>query len=674
MPYARIQLDPGIVRDDTHIVARPRWVAGDKVRFYRKLPQPIGGWELASVDMFVGIARAILGWNANDGRAFGAVGTSQRLYGLYGGRLYNITPIRSTATLGSNPIATTSTSTTVTITHSSHGAATGDTVYIFGATVNGCTVGGLSSTLSGPFSTSAGLKFVTVAHTAHGLAKGDIVNFSGASASGGITISGDYTVYVLDANNYQIEHSAAATSTATGGGTVTYKYFKASTLTYVDANSYTVTGSGAANASSSGGGSNVAVKYEISIGLENGLGGGGFGLGAFGGGGFGTGSFGQSNTLRTWSLCQWGQYLNCAPRYGGAYEWQLNTSQRAALITNAPTQVGTLFVTPQYQLVAVGATVSGTYDPLRIAWTDIQDNTLWAADVTNQAGSFNLGLGSEAIVGRPSAGQNLIWTDKALYRMQYNGDPGLVYSFGDPLGTDCGIAGPNAVSEQDGRAFWVGTTKQFHFYDGSAPRVVDCPSRNYFFDNLSPAQDDKIFIWPNNKFNELWILYPVGTSQLECSNYMTWNWITGEFTDGTFARSAGMDEGALGNPIMADTSGNLWFHETGTSNSGAAFDAYIESSPFEISDGNELMDIWQWVPDFQSLVVGVRMYLYTADKPQGTEILEGPFTATPTTEDVDMRVGGVRQARIRLESISDANTFWRGGDIRFELQPAGTRN
>jgi hypothetical protein len=674
MPYASLDFQEGIYKDETELASRPHWTDGDLIRFYRGRPQPIGGWELASVDTFNGLCRGLTSWAANDSRAFGAVGTSTRLYAFFGGRLFNITPIRSSATLGAAPFATTVGSSTVTVTHASHGASSNDTVYVYGPTVvNNVQVGGTGGTFaSNPFTTSSGSKIVTVTRTAHGLASGDIENISGGTAVGGITLSGDYTVYRIDADNYQVEHSSAATSAATGGGTPAYKDYKALVLTVVTTSTYTVTGTGTANATSSGGGSAVEVKYEISVGQENGLGGGGFGSGGYGGGGYGVGTSALTNQPRVWSLCNWGEYLIANPRFGGVYEWQLNTSQRAAIITNAPTQVGSVFVTPERILVAVGAYDGTSYSPRLIKWTDSEDNTVWTASATNLAGDETIQVGSYAVAGKPSASQNVILTELGLIAMQFNGDPNLVFQFRQIEG-NFGLIGTNAIAQAGGLVFWVTPNHQFVIFDGGSPQAIDCPVKDYFFDALSPAQEAKIYVGVNSAFSEFWVWYPRReTSELECNAYLIFNWKTGSWSIGELPRSAMIDRGVLGNPVLADTSGNLWYHETGTSANGASIAAFVESSPILIGEGDSDMDILQWCPDFQDLAVGVQMTLYTRDKPQGTETANGPYTAMPGTEDVDLRVAG-RQARVRYDSVADPSTTWRGGVDQLEIQAAGNR-
>lgn len=666
MPLARVSLKSGIVKDETPLASRPQWTDGDKIRFWRDRPQPVGGAEVACVDTFTGKCRGLLAWKANDQKAYGAVGTHTKLYAFYGGRLYDITPIRSTGSLGAGPLATTSGSATITVTHTSHGAATGDTVYISGATsVATVQVGVVSPSLTGAFTTTSGSPTVVVADTAHGLANGDIVDISGGSAVGGITLSGTYTVFVLDADSYQVQHTANASSTATGGGSPTTKYFKPYTLTKVDANSYTITASSTANATTTGGGGSIDVKYELTVGNENGSGGGGYGIGGFGSGGYGIGADPSAAFARTWSLAQWGEYLIANPRGGGVYEWQLNLSKRAAVVTNAPTAVYGVFVTTERILV--------TLQRSQVQWSDQEDNTAWTPSATNKAGDFPIAGG---VAGKAGTQQNLIWTDRGLYAMRFNGDPGLVFSFLQ-LGADCGLMGPNAVMEKDGFAFWCGVNKQFYAYDGGSVRTVDSGVRDFFFDDVAPAQDEKIYVGTNSQFDEVWIFYPSetdssGSPNLECNRYLTWNWKQGHWSVGSWARSAWMDRSGLGNPVAADTSGVLYFHEAGTGEAGSALNAYVTSSPFEMQQGDQYLDILKYHCDFERLAVGVYLTVVTQEYPNAAGTSNGPFLITPSSETVDFRASG-RQAYITYTSASDANAFWRLGDVRFEIQPSGRR-
>lgn len=79
-------------------------------------------------------------------------------------------------------------------------------------------------TLTNPFATVLGSTTVTVTHTSHGATIGDFVNIAGGSAVGGLTIVGDYMITSASTNSYTITTATAATSTASGGGTPTFQY------------------------------------------------------------------------------------------------------------------------------------------------------------------------------------------------------------------------------------------------------------------------------------------------------------------------------------------------------------------------------------------------------------------------------------------------------------------
>lgn len=171
----KIVFRPGINRELTSYAGEGGWYDCDKIRFRQGLPETIGGWaKINSTQRFYGICRKLHSWIANDGDDFLGMGTHSKLYIEWGGSNNDITPIRTTVTLGADPFSMTNGSATVTVTHASHGAAVGD--------------------------------FVT---------------FSGASAAGGITVDGEYEIVTVPTSGtYTITHSSNASSTTTGGGAV----------------------------------------------------------------------------------------------------------------------------------------------------------------------------------------------------------------------------------------------------------------------------------------------------------------------------------------------------------------------------------------------------------------------------------------------------------------------
>lgn len=178
----RLRLAPGYFTETTERNAEGRWKNGDRVRFKNGLPEKLGGWLSANLTgaMPHGVPRTMHEWVSHDGETWIAIGTSAKLYLLNRNVLYDITPIRDSGTLGTDPFAVVSGETLVTVTDNSHGARAGD-----------------------------------------------FVRFSGATAGGGITIDGEYEIVeVLTANTYTINHTVAASSTdaTTGGAAVAYSY------------------------------------------------------------------------------------------------------------------------------------------------------------------------------------------------------------------------------------------------------------------------------------------------------------------------------------------------------------------------------------------------------------------------------------------------------------------
>ena len=184
MPLQALNIKPGIVTDiDEYTAARigPFWVSSDKIRFVNGLPQKMGGWEkqsttpataTSSTNLSAGKIRTLANWRLVDGTDVTALGSERQLLILLGGTYYDITPLRTTAaTLGTNPITTSSGSSTVTVTHTSHNADTGE-----------------------------------------------IVSFSGAAAVNGVTLSGAYQLTKVDNNSYTVVDSATASGSGAGGG------------------------------------------------------------------------------------------------------------------------------------------------------------------------------------------------------------------------------------------------------------------------------------------------------------------------------------------------------------------------------------------------------------------------------------------------------------------------
>lgn len=588
MTLVVFQPQAGVVLDDTATAAEGRWVDCDKVRFQRGRPQLVGGWESVTLDTLTGVCRAIHAWADNAGNPLIAFGTHSKLQAYSGGGLYDITPTAR-----------------------------------------------LSAVLTGPFSTVSGSALVSVVHAGHGAAAGDSVTYSGASAVGGLTLNGTFSITsITDANTYVITASGNASSTASGGGTVT-------------------------------------AVYAWTVGLIDGTGGAGYGTGTFGTGLYGANNYIAEYWPRTWTLDHWGQNLLAAPRNGRIYEWSLNTGTPAAAVANAPARVGGIFVTPERILVATGSNdVTGTWNPMMIRWSDQEINTSWTPTALNQAGDYVLSAGSRIVRGMVGRGANLVFTDQALYRMKYLGDPLLVFGF-DLIENNCGLVGPNAVAQQSGIAVWMGMGGQFWMYDGGSVKPIECPVQKYISDNVAWVQQDKIVISTISNSNEFIIFWPDARDGNEISRYALFNYIENTWSIGLWDRTAWTDAGPQTYPVATTSAGRIYYHEKGRSADGAALSWSLESAAHDIADGEQLTAILRVVPDFEEMVGGAAVTINTKAWPQSDPVERSLGTVNGTTGKLDCRLTA-RQIALKL-SGSSAPAFWRLGAIRLDTRESGSK-
>lgn len=579
-----INYKPGVVKDDTEIVARPRWADSDRIRFVGGLPQKLGGWAKRLSTAFLGACRGLVAWqDSNDYGRLG-MGTHLKLYALEGNYFTNITPAASTGTL------------------------------------------------TDPFTTANGSTTVTVAHTGHARATGDYVEFSGADAVGGITVDGNYAVTVVDANSYTVEHSASATSDASGGGSVDY-------------------------------------TYEIAIGREDAGQGYGYGIG-----GYGEETYGDARTTgyivlppRTWSLDQWGQDLLALPRNGNLYRWQRDSAVRAAIESNAPTSNTAMFVTDEQHCVLLGAGGS----KMEVDWCDQSDITNWTASDTATAGSRVLTGGSQLLAGLRVRGTNLILGDGAVWTMTFIGGVNP-FGFDQVAGGAHGVVGPNAVVEVGGIGYWL-SPAGFMQYDGAVGFMPNQNTiRRFVLDNLTTLQKAKVYAFYNSLYNEIWWLYPTGS---ENDRYVKFSLDDQCWDVGSLSRTAAVDKGIFSYPMMtgADSGSSeyLYDHESGNDADGAAMNEYIVGSPVLIADGDTSVEVMGMLLDFKTLTGTIQVSVLTRHNPQGSQTEETEQDATSSDEILDFRAEG-RLAAIKIKS-SATGTDWATGSFPLLIEPGGRR-
>ena len=409
--------------------------------------------------------------------------------------------------------------------------------------------------------------------------------------------------------------------------------------------------------------SNVLVDITpvgFTAGSDDASTGAGYGISTYGGGYYGTPrpDSGSVTAATTWSLDTWGEYLvGCSTSDGKLYEWQLDysTPTKAAVITNAPTNCIGLLVTADRSLFALGASGDGR----KVAWSDLENNTVWTPSSTNLAGSIILQTSGRIITAKRVRGQNLILTDIDAHTLTYVGQP-FVYQ-AEIAGRACGAASANCVAVLDNMAVWMGQ-KGFHVYDGYV-KPLPCEVYDYVFNNINTNQISKVYAVNNSQYNEVWWFYPSAGSN-ENDSYVSWDYVENHWTIGTLARTAGTDRSVFRNPIMIGTDRYIYDHEVGLNYSGAL--PYAETGPFQIGNGDQVLYINEMIPDERNQG-SVSATFKTRYYPTSAETSYGPYSLTQPTS---VRFNG-RQIKMRVTTTTPSD--WRVGTQRLNAIPGGRR-
>ena len=617
MPLTKLQVAPGIDKQNTEYGAEGRWVDSDNVRFRYGQPEKIGGWTKVTSDALLGATRAILTWSDLSGVNHAMYGTNKKLYAYSENSYGDITPTRGTGSI--TQFATTSGSTTVTVTDADHGALVGDHVTI--SSVSGA-IGGLTQA----------------------------------------NLQNEFEIQTATDDTYTIVAPAAASSSATGA--------------------------------------TATATYQINSGPATSIYGYGWGAGTWSRSTWDTtreGLTGAEGVLlqsTKWSLDNWGEDVLIQKFDGSIYYWDTSAglSSNLAATTNvssAPTKSRFMMVSGDDRHVICFGTettigTKSTQDNMFIRWSDQETVNTWTPSATNTAGSQRLTSGNKINAAVRSRGAVLIWTDLALYQMQFIGAP---FTFGfKQLGSNCGAVGINAAVDIGGISFWMGNDSFFQF-DG-AVKKIPCSVQDYVFDDINNNAIGDVFCAANTDFNEVMWFYPSGNS-LQIDRHVTYNYAENLWYTGSLARSTWADRGVYSNPYATEYDstdstatistiyGNkdgrtfVYAQEDGVNAAGGAMTAYIESGDIDIADGDQFMSISRFIPDFKNQVGNVDVTVKSRSYPTTTQTTHGPYEVSTSTTKQDTRIRG-RQLALRVSSdATDDN--WRYGTVRFDGKPDGMR-
>ena len=483
MPLTKIQIAPGIDKQNTEYGAEGRWVDADNIRFRYGQPEKIGGWTKVTSDALLGSTRAILTYSDLKGVNYAVYGTNKKVYAYSDNTYADITPTRATGTGNITQFETTNTSTTVIVTDADHGALIGDFVTI--ASVSGA-VGGISAA----------------------------------------NLQGEFEIQTVPSSStYTIVAGGAATSDATGA---------------------------TANAT-----------YQINTGQPTSIYGYGWGAGTWSSSTWDTtrqGLTGAEGVLlqsAKWSLDNWGEDVLTQKFDSSLYYWDTSGGLSSNLasrtnVSGSPTKSRFMLVSGDDRHVICFGTettigTTSTQDNMFIRWSDQESTTDWTPTATNTAGSQRLTDGNQINAAVRSRGAILIYTDTALYQMQFIGPP---FTFGfKQLGSNCGAVGINAAVDVSGIAFWMGNDSFFQF-DG-AVKKIPCSVQDYVFDDINNNALGDVFCAVNSDFNEVIWFYPSKNST-QIDRHVTYNYEENLWYIGTLSRSSWADRGVYPNPYAAE--------------------------------------------------------------------------------------------------------------------------
>lgn len=757
MPLQKLQFRPGVNREGTTLANEGGWFDCDKVRFRSGYPEKIGGWAAVSFNTFLGVCRSLWGWITLKSYNLLGVGTNLKFYVENGGVYYDITPLRETNTNPSGEItlSVTSGSNLLTITDTNADALQADDfVTLAGATSLGgnvtatvlnnefqivtvlsgtqytvqlsvtsdttassssmtgltiayqintgfdiFTVGTgwstgpwapyLTASLTDPFATTNGSSTITVTQNSHGLSNGQYVFFASISDTDVSGISNTVLQKAFQVSNVTTNTYDISVVIGEAPGPV---------ITYT------------ANATSASQGGTVSVYYPSST------------ITASATRGWGTGyTTGLGQQLRLWSQSNFGENLLFSPRGGALYYWAPGSGTTPLFATrgqlvfgpDVPSTINQIMVSDASRIViAFGCNDYGAYgttplDPMLIRWTAQESYTDWTFDLLGltQAGFYRLSHGSQIVGAIQTRQEIIVFTDSAVYSMQYVGPP-AVWSF-TLLVDNISIISPNAMATAAGVVYWMGTDK-FYVYSGRV-ETLPCSVRQYVFSSINRDQGAQFFAGSNEGYSEIWWFYcsiegADGTGTIENPNtlvdrYVIFNHLDRVWYYGKLGRTAWLDSPLRQFPQAATYNNVVVLHEAavddGSTPEPTVIEAYIQSSDFDIGDGHNYGFVWQIIPDIT--FDGSDNASVESEKPKVTFTVQprqNPgsaygVAASPQVQSKENYVGGQsytvqeftqivytrlrgRQMALKIESDT-LGTQWQLGVPRMDVRPDGRR-
>ena len=747
MPLQYLQFRPGVSRESTDLANSGGWYACDKIRFRSGMPEKLGGWAPATSATFLGDCKHIVEWVTLSGYYLLGLGTNLKYYIYSGGAYFDITPIRVTLDLPANPFLPiySTLSASISATATSFNVASGtsfvlltpyvikigsEEIWVSTAAVNtlsGC-IRGYNGTTAATHSATDPVtsSWLTVSSPYNNATPNDFVTFSGATAFGPYStavLNKEYEINYADSAYINIDTGVQSTAVTAGGGSAPVVAAYQAT-TGLNTNSFGAGwGAGPWNGdhgwntpyqsngiedelrlwSADTFGQDLVFNAEYgpvyyyagtNVSLSGQIAGRGISIRAMAG----TDGFAPAVGARVFvteerHVVVLGANDPTLPVVlAGSFElgipYVIDTvgTTDFTLLGASKNEIGQYFTaTGTGSGATTGKAINARRDPLLVQWCDQENPLIWdPSDITNTAGFYRLTNGSEIVTSEKTRKEVIVWTDSAIYSMQYQGQP-FIFGF-NLISAEVTIASPNAAITANGITYWMGIDK-FYAYSGRVD-TLPCSLRQYIFDDFNTDQAAQVCSGTNEKYNEIWWFYPSASSET-IDRYAIYNYLEKLWYYGQMERTAWLDSHIQGLP-WATVDGKLVQHESsvdnGLTNPPSAIVSYIESADFDIGEGDQFSFVKRVIPDVDFIgstvpAPSITMTISARNFPgQGTflsidaPVIAGNKVTTQVydyTDQVWIRLRG-RQIAFRIGS-EDLGIKWQLGTPRLQVQPDGRR-
>ena len=635
MPLTTLNFKPGINKEETDYSNENGWVDGNLVRFRKGRPEKIGGWEKQSdTNTYIGSGRALHSWISLGGARYLGIGTTAKYY-IEEGEAYNdVTPLRVTTSAGDVTFSASNGSSTVTVTDTSHGAATGDFVTFSGA------------------SSLGGLVTAAVLNQEYQILL--------------VTGTNTYTVTAKDTSGSTV--TANASDSGNGGSSVVGAYQINSGLdVYVPSTGW---GVGAWGDGTFGSSSSLTATGQLRLWTHD--------------------NFGENLIInpRGGGIYRWVENSGLSVR-----ALELQGISGASKVPTLGLQVLTSEV--DRHLIVLGADPidsssgnrTGVIDPMLVAFSDTENELDFNPIATNTAGSVRLSSGSLIVGGLKSRQEVLIWTDTSLYSMTFIGPP-LTFAL-NLINEGAGLISPKAAVNSPVGVFFM-SKNGFYYYNG-AVKKLPCSVQDYVFSDLNLTQAFKCFASLNAENSEVWFWYASEEDDTdEISRYVIYNYEEQSWSIGSLVRYSWLDAGIEDKPVAGGKvsgDGVIYVHETGfNDDSSAMSNVFIESADIDLGDGENFMFVKKLIPDIKfsttrgvSNTPAVNMVIKRRNYNAESLSTDSTSQITNSTTFTNVRTR-TRQMVLRVESDDDNSVEanqkdfkWRLGNTRLDMQPSGRR-